>query len=101
MIPIIRMPGHCWATPDQMEFLTSRLPDFQDAQRNKTTAVFWVDVNREFFKRWPGPEAEVLTITVVKKARSKKGKQPARKDYSGCSLSEWTDDRKNVSQLLH
>jgi hypothetical protein len=95
------MPGHCWGTPDQIEFLTSRLPDFQDAQRNKTTAVFWVDVNRDFFKRWPSPEAEILTINVPKKARTtKKGNQQARKDYTSISLAEWTDDRKNVSQLL-
>jgi hypothetical protein len=95
------MPGHCWGTPDQIEFLTGRLPDFQEAQRNKTTAAFWIDINQEFFKRWPGPEAEVFTITALKKSRLKKGKQPARKDYSGNSLSDWTDDRKNVSQLLH
>jgi hypothetical protein len=93
------MPGHCWGTPDQIEFLTTRLPDFQDAQRNRTTAVFWVDVNREFFKRWPDPEAEVPTITVPKKA--KKGKQQVRKDYTSSSQAEWIADRKNVSQLLH
>lgn len=91
------MPGHCWGTPDQIEFLTSRLPEFQDAQRNKTTAAFWVDVNREFFKRWPDPDAEIPTITVPPASRTKKGKQRARKSYS--SVAEWTDDRKNVSQL--
>jgi hypothetical protein len=93
------MPGHCWGTPEQLEFLASRLPDFQDAQRNKTTAAFWVDVNRDFFKRWPNHDAEVPAIIVPKKGRTKKGKLQVQKDYS--SQAEWTDDRKNVSQLLH
>jgi hypothetical protein len=95
------MPGHCWGTPDQIEFLTSHLPDFQDAQRNKTTAEFWIDVYREFFKRWPDSDAEVSAITVteavLKKARTKKGKPQARKEYS--SVAEWTDDRKKVSKM--
>jgi hypothetical protein len=93
------MPGHCWGTPDQTDFLTSRLPDFQDAQRNKTTTAFWVDINREFFKRWPDPSAEVPAITVPRKSRSKKGNQHARKEYP--SLAEWTDERKNVSEYLY
>jgi hypothetical protein len=88
------MPGHCWGTPEQTEFLTSRLPDFQDAQRNKTTSAFWLDIYQEFFKHWPNPDAEIpASITVLRKSRSKKGKQ--RKEYD--SVAEWIDDRKNVS----
>jgi phytoene dehydrogenase-like protein len=93
------MPAHCWGTPDQIDFLTSHLPNFQDAQRTKTTSAFWGDFYREFFKRWPEPSAEVPPITVTQKSRSKKGKQHARKEYD--SVAEWTDDRKNVSRLLY
>ncbi|KAH9479049.1 hypothetical protein JR316_0007624 [Psilocybe cubensis] len=65
------MPPAPWAVPDQIEFMSTRLPQFQDAQRNKTIAEFWVKLYAEFFLRWKGPEDEVQPNSVQPKKRKK------------------------------
>lgn len=80
-----------WATPDQVIFLNARLPDFQNAQREKTTPTFWTVIYRDFFLHWPDQSTEVWPV-VEKKRKSAK---PPR-DCKEMSLSEWITLRKNV-----
>ncbi|KAH9477997.1 hypothetical protein JR316_0010230 [Psilocybe cubensis] len=65
------MPPTPWATPDQIEFMSTWLPQFQDAQRNKNIADFWVKLYAKFFLRWKGPEDEVQPDLVQLKKRKK------------------------------
>jgi len=59
------MPGKQWTTPDQLAFLTSRLPAFLKAQADHTLTAFWASVSFDFFQSWseralrfPVPEGE-------------------------------------------
>jgi len=85
------MPPPNWATPDQLLFLNARLPDFQTAQREKTTPTFWTVIYRDFFLRWPDQNSEVWPV-VEKKRKSAKS-PPDCKDMS---VPDWIALRKNV-----
>lgn len=42
-----------WATAEQQEFLKGRRAEYQQHQAQKTLAIFWPVVYRDFFLRWP------------------------------------------------
>jgi hypothetical protein len=48
------MPGRPWTTIDQHEFLSSRLPQYLDAQSNgNLSSVFWPMLHRDWFDAYP------------------------------------------------
>jgi len=65
-----------WTTADQEEWLKSRLPDFGNAQVNKTTSKeFFPAVLKDWRNAWPTPTPspdEVTKAGNVKKATQKK-----------------------------
>jgi hypothetical protein len=53
-----------WTTPDQEEWLNSRIAGFSDAQVNKTTSKdFFPVVFKEWRKQWPTPDPTPKEIT--------------------------------------
>lgn len=86
------MPSPPWTTPDQDEFLNSRLPDFLAAQRNKTTSEFWKIIYRDFFAKWADPQDEIAAVIVPKK-RKAKGRPLLPENQTH---SEWVTLRKQV-----
>ncbi|KAJ3513197.1 hypothetical protein NLJ89_g3091 [Agrocybe chaxingu] len=93
------MPAAAWATADQIKFLESCLSDFQSAQQTKKTTEFWAIVNRDFFDRWPSPEAEEPEATVPRKPKTKKSQAPAKpKKAEWSSQEEWIALRKRQIQ---
>ena len=65
-----------WTTSDQEEWLKTRLPEFSDAQANKTTSKeFFPTVLRDWRNLWPTPTPtpeEVTQAGNVEKATQKK-----------------------------
>lgn len=49
------MPKKAWAAKDQIDWLTSQLPDFRLAQESKTTPDFFAHLYEEFYTLWPLP----------------------------------------------
>ncbi|KAH9476125.1 hypothetical protein JR316_0004534 [Psilocybe cubensis] len=90
------MPPLPWGTPEQIEFLSAKVPEFQASQRTKTTPNFWTKIYQEFFVLWPTPEAEVRPMTVPKKKKKKKN-APVVLPQTKTELShaEWVKLRKN------
>ena len=44
-----------WASSAQQEWLWSKIPDFGEAQAQKTTNSFFSEVYTAFHKKWPVP----------------------------------------------
>jgi len=91
------MPAPPWATPDQLEFLISRIPDFQTAQREKKTNAFWGIMTRNFFKHWPDQESEkMLAIPSKGKRRKEKRRTMPATEPKTLTEKEWLDLRTEV-----
>ncbi|KAJ3489501.1 hypothetical protein NLJ89_g11525 [Agrocybe chaxingu] len=90
------MPAVAFGTPDQVEFLESQLSAFQQAQRTKTLAVFWPDVQHEFFRRWRSSEDELPEVTVPTKRQSKSAQRP-KEVFT--NQAEWETTRR--AQITH
>ena len=78
-----------WTTPDQEEWLKSRLAGFSDAQVNKiTTKEFFPVVFKEWRKSWPTPDPSPEEITdagsVEKGTVKKKTEEEAVRYFTGC-----------------
>jgi hypothetical protein len=65
-----------WTTPDQEEWLKSRIAGFSDVQVNKTTSKdFFPVVFKEWRKPWPTPDPtpeEITDAGNIEKATLKK-----------------------------
>jgi hypothetical protein len=42
-----------WSSPEEEEFLTSRLPAYIKCQPTKTYENFWAETCRQFLEKWP------------------------------------------------
>jgi hypothetical protein len=49
------MPKKTRATKEQVDWLTSQLPEFRIAQESKTTPDFFTHLYEEFYTLWPLP----------------------------------------------
>ncbi|KAI5988586.1 hypothetical protein EDD15DRAFT_2371293 [Pisolithus albus] len=47
------MPNHGWTTPDQLMWLTEKLPKYQEISEMKNYSLFWPPCFETWFKRWP------------------------------------------------
>ena len=70
------MPGKVWATEEQTAWLSKRLPDFVEAQRENTTDRFFSITYFEWFHRF---ELGDLTAEEVQAADSDKEKALSKK----------------------
>lgn len=65
-----------WTSPDQEEWLKSRIAKFTDAQVNKTTTKeFFPEIFKEWREEWPCPgpsPEEIAQAGSVEKATQKK-----------------------------
>lgn len=46
------MPPPRWTTPEQLQFLESKLDTFIEAQKKKHVDLFWHELQREWFEAW-------------------------------------------------
>jgi hypothetical protein len=57
-----KLGRHEWTTPEQKEFLSSKIPAYLAAQSTRTTqprSDFWVPLWEAYFTQWPmEPESE-------------------------------------------
>jgi hypothetical protein len=83
------MPAQTWANSEQLEWLKAQRVGFAQAQEEKKLPAFWVDVNRQFFARWPDQASEIETDTGGKR----KGKE---KEILPESPADWVKNRKKV-----
>jgi len=42
-----------WSSPEEEEFLMSRLPAYISCQETKTYQNFWAETCRQFLEKWP------------------------------------------------
>jgi hypothetical protein len=91
-----------WATADQREFLESRVPDFQQAQRSNKTRPFWDEIFSAFFEKWPDQASEVSSATTPTKSKKKKKRASTEdlKPEENLSSEAWMQIRKKVSTII-
>lgn len=89
------MPTGPWATSEQLEWLNNQRVLFAQAQEAKKLRAFWVDVNREFFLRWPDQESEVVETNSNDDGDNKKRKKVQAKRVFE-TKAEWVEERKKV-----
>jgi hypothetical protein len=88
------MPQGPWATTEQLEWLKSQRVAFAQAQESKKLPAFWVDVNREFFTRWPNQDSEIETNSNDDGNNKRRKKVQSKRVYE--TLAEWVEERKKV-----
>lgn len=44
-----------WTTPEQYEWLSAQRSKFVEHQKSKKVADFWLELDRDWFTRWPEP----------------------------------------------
>ena len=49
-----------WTTPEQLEFLESKVDTFIEAQKNKRVDLFWHELQREWFEAWKEEGQDVI-----------------------------------------
>jgi len=68
------MTGRRWTTDDQLAFLESHFPKYQQAQADKTLSSFWPFIYRTWFERYPERESMFpgsTTLTTVQEEELK------------------------------
>ena len=92
------MPTGPWATSEQLQWLNSQRVAFAQAQELKKLPPFWVDINREFFTRWPDQASEIETNTAS--TSNNDGNNKRRKKVQSKHVfetqAEWVEERKKV-----
>lgn len=65
-----------WATPEQTEFLESKVPSLEKEKQNYGLKPFYVQVTKEFLKRWPSipvPDGKSSDAKLKELADERKG----------------------------
>ena len=65
-----------WTTPEQRTWLEELIPDFVQAQQDKTTGLFFDTIYKEWHDKWP---TEPATDKEIKSARGNADKALATK----------------------
>ena len=58
-----------WTTPDQYKFLSDRIGDYLDAQKQKNLTAFFSDVSNDWFRLFPestglfGPDSSATPLS--------------------------------------
>lgn len=89
------MPTGPWATSEQLEWLAGQRVGFAQAQQLKKLPGFWVDVNRDFFTRWPDPASEIKPVVEASTSNGKK-KKKNESVLSPLTTTAWVELRKKV-----
>jgi len=54
LTPHYTMGKRCWMTPDQRKWLEARIPEFVQAQKDKTTSsIFFPGIHGAWQQQWP------------------------------------------------
>jgi len=95
------MPTGPWATSEQLQWLNSQRVAFSQAQELKKLPAFWVNVNREFFTRWPDQASEIESHSESRDgSKNKKKRKGQSKKRVFESQAEWVEERKKVSAAI-
>jgi hypothetical protein len=90
------MPQGPWATSEQLVWLKSQRVAFAQAQETKKLPAFWVDVNREFFTRWPDQASEIETASTSNDDGNNKKRKKVHSKRVFDTTAEWVEERKKV-----
>lgn len=90
------MAPKSWATARQRNFMETRIPEFQNAQRSTTTTVFFSNFYTLFFAEWKSPQEELADFVQENAAETNKKK----KKKSVQPLDQPTDQPTSQPSLL-
>jgi hypothetical protein len=78
------MPKKSWASEKQHTWLLAQLPDFRQAQEEKTTPSFFTELYQKFHEEWPlaSPNADEISTADGNEEKAKTVKQKASENVS-------------------
>ena len=74
MLPVEKNKGGSkpWATPEQKQWLTSRLALYISSKSTKTSSDFWPSTFEEWFQQWPPEPTAEGELSVEEAVKQKK-----------------------------